>query len=70
MWAYVDTMEEDVSISRYFSQLFVIMKKLKKIGENVEDIHVIRKVLRSFMSKYNQVVMAIKELKNWRNSQL
>lgn len=57
-------MKEGETVSDYFSRLLVIMNDLKRNNEKVDNIRVIEKVLRSLSSKFEHVVVAIKEFKD------
>ena len=52
------------TISDYFSQLLVIVNRLKSNGRTIEGVCVVEKILRSLANKFEHVVVAIKESKN------
>ena len=60
-------MKDGESVSDYFLRLLVIVNGLKRNNEKVDDIRVVKKVLRSLSSKFEHVVVAIKESKNLEN---
>lgn len=55
------------SISDYFSRTMVIANKMRIYGENVEDVIIIEKILRSMTAKFSHVVCSIEEANDLDN---
>lgn len=51
------------SIQEYFSRVTVI-NQMRTYGEDIEDVKVVQKILRSIPTKFDHVVAAIEESKN------
>ena len=54
-------MKKGESVNEYFARTLTIANKMRVYGERMEDVVVIKKILRSMTSKYDYVVCSIEE---------
>ena len=54
-------MKEGESVNEYFARTLTIANKMRVYGERMEDVVVIKKILRSMTFKYDYVVCSIEE---------
>ena len=57
-------MKEGESVDAYFTQTLIIANKMKIHGENMQQVMIIEKILRSMTSKFDYVVCSIEESNN------
>ena len=59
-----DLEDAQMKISDYYSRLLLIVNKMRRNREKMEDIRVIEKLLRSLTSQFEHIVAVIEESKN------
>ena len=57
-------MKKGESVDAYFAQTLIIANKMKIHGENMQQVMIIEKILRSMTSKFDYVVCSIEESNN------
>eukprot|EP00253_Pinus_taeda_P036642 PITA_36642 len=57
-------MHNDESVANYFLRIDDIVKRMKNLGEEIKEVTLVEKVLRSLFSKFESKVSAIEEKKN------
>jgi len=56
--------ESNETVSDYFTKVISVVHQMRRNGENIDDVRVMEKLLRSLDSKFDHVVVAIEESKN------
>ena len=54
-------MKEHEDVATYFLMVDEVVKSIRELGETLEDTIVVKKVLRSFLDRYDPKVSATKE---------
>eukprot|EP00253_Pinus_taeda_P023055 PITA_23055 len=60
-------MHNDESVASYFLRIDEIVNCMKNLGEEIKEVVLVEKVLRSLSSKFDSKVSAIEEKENLRN---
>ncbi|XP_019432612.1 PREDICTED: uncharacterized protein LOC109339605 [Lupinus angustifolius] len=63
-------MEENETISDYFTKILTLRNKMKSCGEEVKEQSMIEKILRTLTPKYDHIVVAIEESKELEDYKL
>ncbi|CAL2229173.1 unnamed protein product [Prunus armeniaca] len=58
------TMKEGEFVTDYFERMLTIANKMRMNGEQMEDVIIVEKILRSMISKFDYVVCSIEESKD------
>jgi hypothetical protein len=56
--------ESNEIVLDYFAKVISLVHQMRKNGENIDNVHVMEKILRSLDLKFDHVVVAIEESKN------
>lgn len=54
-------------VSMYFSRIMTVVDSMRNCGEQMQDVKVVEKVLRSLTDQFNYVVCSIEESKDIDN---
>ena len=60
----VRQMKEGESVDAYFTRTLIIANKMKIHGENMQQVVIIEKILRSMTSRFDYVVCSVEESNN------
>ncbi|CAL5202931.1 unnamed protein product [Lathyrus oleraceus] len=58
------TMKHGESINDYFGRVMTVANDTRNYGEDVSDVKIVEKILRTFTDKWNYIVCSIKEAKD------
>lgn len=56
--------ESNETVSYYFTKVIYMVHQIRRNGENIDDVRVMEKIVRSRDSKFDHVVVAIEESNN------
>jgi RNase H-fold protein (predicted Holliday junction resolvase) len=57
-------MKEGENVNAYFARTLIIANKMKIHGENIQQVVIIEKILRSMTSRFDYVVCSVEESNN------
>ncbi|XP_044508537.1 uncharacterized protein LOC123227561 [Mangifera indica] len=57
-------MRSEERVTKYFSKVMTVANKMRTYGEDMQDVKVVEKILRSLDEKFNYVVCSIEESKD------
>ena len=57
-------MKEEDTISNYFNKILAVMNQMKRLGEDIKDVRVVEKILRSLTTRFDHIVVAIEKSKD------
>jgi len=60
-------MHNDESVANYFLRVDEIVNCMKNLGEEIKEVVVVEKVLRSLSPRFESKVLAIEKKENLRN---
>ena len=56
-------MKENETVQEFFPKISVIINKIRRYGDNINDQKIVEKILRSLSIKIEHVIVAIEEAK-------
>jgi hypothetical protein len=57
-------MKFNKGVTKYFSRVMIVANKMRAYGEEMEDVKIIEKILRTLTEKFNYIVCCIEESKD------
>ena len=52
------------SVTDYFGRVMLVANDMRNLGENMSDVKIVEKILRTLTEKYNYIVCSIEESKD------
>jgi RNase H-fold protein (predicted Holliday junction resolvase) len=57
-------MKFNEGVTKHFSRVMIVANKMRAYGEEMEDVKIIEKILRTLIEKFNYIVCCIEESKD------
>ena len=52
------------SVTNYFEKVMLVANDMRNLGENMSDMKIVERILRTLTEKYNYIVCSIEESKD------